>query len=612
MDFKVQLKTMDLLAKLIKGDIEKIKPVGYTPQKVAFDDKAIVQPLPRKTPESVGIPSHYIASFYKEVSKYREIDAHGIMILRHGNIISSGCFQPYKEEFWHISHSLCKSITCLAIGVAIDENILSLDDKIVDIFNDKTNFITALRMKDITIRHLLTMSTGVTINEAGAMMVEDWVKAFLESGTGFEAGKEFAYNSMNTYLLSAIIKQKTGRNLSDYLQEHIFTPLGIYNYYWEKCPMGNEKGGWGLNICLEDMAKIGQLYLQKGNWKGKQLISETWIREATSFQISTESDMSKNGYGYQIWMGERAGTYIFNGMLGQNIVVIPDKDMVIATTAGGMELTAASQLMRLIRDYFDCDEFGPAAALEENPREYQELCRVLNCLEFHVPYESQEFPMRKNRGGWQNRPHQANNILRKREFIRKAPKQLHPLPAEAKLLDGKSYQFESPTAGLVPLFIQCMHNNYSIGVKEIAFKIEKQTLYLYWKEEHMNYPIPIGFGRYLYLNIDFHGEVYKIASKGYFFVDEDGTEGIKILICFVETSNAREIKIYFHKDKIAVKFNEMPALTDLIEGLEFLIHPEGVETSKLSLKDLEYAQYKVFKVMKPEIYGAAREEKGKK
>lgn len=268
MEMITQLKSLELLTNLIRGSTDKINSFDYTPQKFKqFPITSHKQQLPRSTPEEQGISSKYIADFYKAVSYEKSIGAHSIMILKNGHVIANGNFAPFTDKYPHITHSLCKSITSLAVGIAIDEGLIGLDDKICDIFKGyPPNLLSPIRIKSITVRHLLTMSSGIKFNEVGAVIENDWIRSFLTSSVMFEPGTKFAYNSINTYMLSAIIKERSGEGLLEYLQKRVFDFMGISGLFWETCPKGIEKGGWGLNIYIEDIAKIGQLFLQKGEW----------------------------------------------------------------------------------------------------------------------------------------------------------------------------------------------------------------------------------------------------------------------------------------------------------------------------------------------------------
>ena len=224
----------------------------------------------------------------------------------------------------------------MAIGLLIDEGKLSLDENIYNIFPGKVNPLIKIFRPEVTVRHLLTMTSGVTFNESGIVSGNDWLESYLNAPVSGKPGTEFQYNSLNTYVLSAIVSARTEMTLEEYLRPRLFEPLGITRYLWETCPKGITKGGWGLFICPEDMAKLGQLYLNHGIWHEKQIIPADWIRESTTKQV--DSIEGTYGYGYQIWMENRLNSFEFNGMLGQNVIVYPDLDMVIVTCAGNNDV----------------------------------------------------------------------------------------------------------------------------------------------------------------------------------------------------------------------------------------------------------------------------------
>jgi len=284
MDLFSQMKTVDLLLKFLRGDMQHITPYPFVPQKKKNIPQGNIGDLPHSTPESEGVPSAYIQQFFEELNACDEIHVHSVMLLRHGKVIAEGSFKPYFSGYPHMVFSLSKSITGMAVGMAVSDGLISLDEKVIDIFPEKGVMFRSPKINNITVRHLLNMTSGIKFNEVGSVVERDWVKAFLMSDCSFEPGTEFYYNSMNSYMLSAIVCKRTGVGLMEYLNERLFVPLGIHDVTWETCPLGIEKGGWGLYLHIADMAKLGQLYLQGGHWtvngEVKQLIPEDWIRES--------------------------------------------------------------------------------------------------------------------------------------------------------------------------------------------------------------------------------------------------------------------------------------------------------------------------------------------
>lgn len=241
---KEQMAVFELIWNLINGKTDRSK-VEFAPQKIPFSGEApYEQAFQRAIPETQGISSAMIGDLLEELAGNDGINMHHIMILRNGYVIGETSFAPYIQGMWHITHSMCKSITGMAVGMLIAEGRLELDDRVHDIF-EKKNILGLFRQKNITVRNLLTMSSGVVYNEAGALAGNEWAKSFLESSVKGTPGTVFDYNSMNTYMLSAIVTEITGETLTEYLTPRLFEPLGITKFFWETCPKGITKGGLG-------------------------------------------------------------------------------------------------------------------------------------------------------------------------------------------------------------------------------------------------------------------------------------------------------------------------------------------------------------------------------
>ena len=301
--------------------------------------------LPRSTPESQGVSSSTIQNFIETADK--NIDSlHSVVIVRHGHVIAEGWWAPYGADIPHSMFSLSKSFTSTAVGLAISEGKFSLDDEILKFFPEDApaepgNFLKAMRVRD-----LLRMATGHE-TEPPRPSDQSWKKAFLSHPVRFKPGTHFVYNTQATYMLSAIVEKTTGMSLLDYLRPRIFDPLGIANPTWDKSPEGITAGGFGLNIRTEDIARFGQLYLQKGKWQGKQLVPEAWVEAATSLQVSNGSNPKSDwdqGYGYQFWRC-RNGAFRGDGAHGQFCVVLPKQDTVVAITSGVRDLQSVLNLV---------------------------------------------------------------------------------------------------------------------------------------------------------------------------------------------------------------------------------------------------------------------------
>jgi CubicO group peptidase (beta-lactamase class C family) len=300
--------------------------------------------LPRSQPEAQGITSNGIIQFLNAIEGHG-LELHSFMLLRHGHVVAEGWWDPYKAKLPHVLYSLSKSFTSTAIGLAAAEGILTLDDPVIMYFPDDLPNEISTNLAAMQIRHLLMMGTGHemdTVNMLWSCQDGNWVKTFLQAPVDFEPGTYFKYNTGATYMLSAIIQKITGQTLLDYLQPRLMEPLNIVGATWQSCPRGVNMGGLGLKITTEDIAKFGQLYLQKGNWNDTQLLPTSWIEEATSKRISNGDggdNYWEQGYGYQFWLSQH-GSYRAAGAFGQFCIVLPEEDAVVAITSGEPDMEA--------------------------------------------------------------------------------------------------------------------------------------------------------------------------------------------------------------------------------------------------------------------------------
>ncbi len=546
-------------------------------------DEPVLQPFPRTTPEAQGISSDYIAGFLEELKNDDSLDMHSIMILRNGAVIAEGNFGVYDRNIWRATHSQSKSITSLAIGMLIDEGKLQLDDKVVKIFEKRPTRLSQLTHKNITVRDLLTMSSGVVFNEVGAITETDWTKCFFESSVRFEPGKQFSYNSMNTYILSVIVEQVSGQGMMEYLKERLWEPLGIKKVFWETCPKGIEKGGWGLYIRPEDIAKVAQLVLNKGRWGDRQLISESWIKEAASYKITTPESLGGFNYGYQIWVGRNQNTFLFNGMYGQNVLGFWDTGIIIVCNAGNNDLFQRSSYFDIVEKYFSKD-FRPAQSLQENNAAFRRLQSVQNKLNKPAPAKKSNWFATIFEGAGKN--------------------SLSELFSE---INGKTYYVDkgdAMTVGVLPLLVQTVQNNFTKGLESISFNIIDGGLFITINENDESHKLPVGFTTPVYTELTFHGEPYRVGVKGRFATNEDDIPVLIIRISFLEIPNSRFLKIFFYRDKIITKWSENPGKDYITGGLAALmtetkLHP--VIETLVSKADPDFIRYKISNSLEPEV-----------
>jgi len=302
--------------------------------------------LPRSTPEAQGISSAAILAFVDEAEK--KIDhLHTFMVVRHGRVVAEGWWQPYDAATRHELYSLSKSFTSTAVGLAIADGKLSLDDPVLKFFPEDAPGSPSANLKAMRVRDLLCMSTGHQTEPRLQAAKESWVKTFLAAAVPHKPGTHFLYNTAATYMQSAIVQKVTGQTVLDYLRPRLFEPLGIENPTWGTSPQGITLGGYGLNIRTEDIARFGQMLLQHGKWNGRQLVAGEWVEAATLRQISNGSNPNSDweqGYGYQFWRS-RHGAFRGDGAFGQFCIVMPDKDAVVAITSGVRDMQTVLNLV---------------------------------------------------------------------------------------------------------------------------------------------------------------------------------------------------------------------------------------------------------------------------
>lgn len=560
---KEQIAVAELVLNMILGKTGGTR-VDYFPQKPDFPFDAVYeQAFVRATPESQGISSDLFTALLRELDASKDTEMHHFMALRHGKVICECNFAPYPKGMWHITHSMCKSITGMAIGMLIEEEKLKLDENIYDIFPDHINAFSKIFRPVITVEHLLTMTSGVTFNESGIVSGNDWLGSFLNASVNGKPGTEFQYNSLNTYVLSAIVTKRTGETLTEYLTPRLFGPLGITKYYWETCPKGITKGGWGLFLCAEDMAKLGQLYLQRGKWNGQQLVSEYWIEISTARHLKTQNDTY--GYGYQLWMEQRPGSFEYNGMLGQNVIIYPDMDMVLVTNAGNKEMFQDCIMLNIIRKYFPVN-YHPADVLPENPLSYSLLKRLCGEL------ENGENNNRSTslRGGWKRnvvsrRKHSDKKYSYRISAAVDRPSDHHSF---MRAVSGRTYVMEQQNIGIAPLFVQVFHNNMTDGISEISFTYDAGNFCVSFTEGEVIHKLPVGFGKAADGCVDLHGEHYLVATLGEFARDENDIPVLKLEVTFIEECVKRKAHIFFHEDNgIEIRWNETPGKKMILAGL---------------------------------------------
>ena len=584
---KHERDVIKLLMKLIGHKTGDISNIEFSAQKPMFPDNSYGETyLPRSTPEEMGVDSEDLLNLFKSLYENNSCHIHKLMAVKNGHVIGELTSYPFDMDTWHVTHSMCKSVTGMAIGFLISEGKLKLEDKISSIFSSRINPLQQLFLNSITVKNLLTMTSGVSFNESGAISADDWRKLFLEASQKNVPGTVFEYNSMNSYMLSAIVTEITGISMFEYLRPRLFEPLGIMRVFWESCPQGITKGGWGMFLRIEDMAKLGQLYLNKGMYDGKQILPAEWVEEATKLQIETGKEASP-GYGFQLWTGDdRPGSFTFNGMLGQNVYCYPDINMMIITNAGNDDLFQAGNMSSIVRGAMARIEASndPIPVTDEVIEKQRRLYEFIDKAEhldmdssktFFGGWDSKSISMNKGRAKAVRKtvPSQRNNIRKmtsgnvlQKRFLR--------------AINGITYDMDDKGVGVMPLLMQVMHNNFTNGISSIGFEYNenKDMFFLIIKEGELYHRIRCTKRgqKPVYNDLNEHGEQYKLSVITELSTDEYGRAVLRNEFYFVEDSTARVMNIYFGKreplqhdnytdyccmtppENIGIRFDEIP------------------------------------------------------
>ncbi len=529
MELRRQRRALSLAFRVfVRGSTDGAQ-IPYIPQKLRIAKRA-APPIIKCRPEDIGISPLYLKNFLEELESDRDIAIHTLAISRFGRSFLAVAAPGYDLTIRHLTHSLCKTVTGMAIGLLIHEGKLSLDTPVYTLFPDKLPPLISSKSRQITVYHLLSMSSGAPFAEAGSVTSEDWIRAFFESPPIFTPGTDFSYNSMNTYMLSAIVERLSGCSLVEYLRPRLFDPLGIDDVVWEKCPRGITKGGWGLYLAPSDMLKLGELILNRGAYDKKQLLPASWVDMMCRRHKKTPKNLGKYSYGFQIWVAEDGKSLLCNGMLGQNIWICPENRIVLCCNSGNCELYQQGNLLPLIHRYF-AQSFP--TSVPRNIRQYRALRKLADSFfvgrsftkAYHAPHHD-----------WHGRGF---------------PRILSTLPNTTFVAEPNNY-------GLLPIFVMLMQNSLSQGIRSIHMGVIDRRLYAYIREGEESYRIEIGFADYIENTVTVRGEMYLIRARGEFCDDTDGFPLFKLELIFPELPCARRIKLYYAEKKPFMILSEQP------------------------------------------------------
>ncbi len=529
-------KWMKRAVELLSGLVLTCKPnpavLPYAPQKTAISGKER-KFFKREKPENLGVSSMRLYRMLAELEGEPRANIHSVMVLKDGVVISEASAPGYDVNVAQLSHSMTKTIIGMAIGFLVDENKLSVDERLVDVLPEYKYLDEAF--PEITVKHLLTMKSGVKISEAGSVTEDAWTEAFFASKLSFRPGLEFKYNSMNSYILAKIVEKRSGMGIMKFLRPRLFSPLEIDNVFWELGPEGLEKGGWGIYLSPESWAKLGYLMLSGGSFFGKRVLSEKWVEESTLSHAETSETLGDFNYGYQLWRARAGDDFLFNGMLGQNTWISPKNNVVVVLTAGNNELFQSSPALDIVRKYL-----APVSLSRPFERGGAALLREK---------ENRFFESRRN----------AKPLLKRRGL-----KYLlgfgNPMPYDDRfsLIFG-SYAFPENNQGILPAFVRVMQNNYMGGIECITVEKSDTGIVVSSKEGGVWYKFTAGLYGYEENVVDFNGEKYMLSALAAAEIDREGRLSFKIELIFPELPNTRVLILTpLGNSRISLKMLENP------------------------------------------------------
>lgn len=556
-----------------QSTVPLVAPTGEKP----LCASAAGRPLPTATPEDEGVSSRVLAAFFEELRSDPTLDMHRVTVMRNGRVLAEATFGDWDPTVWRTTFSASKSVIALAIGCLVDDNLLQAEDRVLEYFPEETNVLTRVKWRDLTVEDLLTMRSGSSFNEFAAIGEENWVKNFWASTS---AGKEFRYNSLNTYMLAALIQRITGKSVCDFLRERLFDPLGIGEVYWETCPRGTEKGGWGLYIHPTDMAKLGQLVMQGGVWDGRRLLSEEWITRATAKHMITPAEYGDYNYGYHIWVSRGDGNrFLFNGMFGQNVLGFRNNGILLVCHAGNNELFQQSRFYKIAHRTFGGNFPQSLTADPDGEEQLEDTLASLRAVYPQMP-----------RVGF---------------FKRLLGVKADPLPKHCYQTDGASFTADAAaTVGLLPLALQMVTNRYTTGLTALRTAVEGQEAVLYYREGREEHRLPLGLYAPARTVLRFGEDAYAVSVHAKVATDEEDRPVWILTLYFLETPFTRRLKLTFAEEKLILEQSETPGevfVGTLIDTATAGLSKQPLVGGAVQKLDPDYMHYKIERLFLPRV-----------
>ncbi len=306
--------------------------------------------LPRSSPAEQQVDAQALLRVLDGLEAHPDIEMHSLMVLRHGHVLAEGWWAPYTPDRPHLLYSVSKSFTMTAALLAQAEGVLDLDDTVLSHFPELEAEVVDPRSRATTFRHLAAMASGHDRDlqdEVTERFADEPVRGLLTIPPDAEPGTLFAYNQLCTYTLAAALQRVTGQRLTGWLRPRLLDPLGIGEVGWHRWPEDRELGFSGLHARTEDLARLGQPYLQRGRWGDEQLLPEQLVAEATRKHVDNAQQQAnpdwQQGYGWQFWIARHG--YRGDGAFGQFCIVLPDQDVVVSATACTEQMQAVLDVL---------------------------------------------------------------------------------------------------------------------------------------------------------------------------------------------------------------------------------------------------------------------------
>lgn len=583
-DISLKIKIVNNLYKLISekqanlplyhgNDIHQFKGADYKIKNTGefFNKKKYINNIETDKLYKHGVSKEKLDQFIRKIQTDKRTNVSGFGMMIDGKLVCESYTAPYSSNFRHVSYSMCKSVTSMAVGIAVDKGLLDIKEKVVDIFPEYSGLFHKKNIKNLTVEHLLTMTAAVNFDEVSSYFHYNWIKGFLGSDMSNVPGEEFDYNSLNTYMLAAIVRRKTKKSMLHFLNENLFNILDINDVTWDKCPRGIERGGWGLKLSLIDMLKLGQLYLNKGKWTkdGKEItvISEQWINSSLKCHVKLNDKKVISGYGYQIWL-LRDGAYLFNGVFGQNVYINYKRNLVIATISSSYDIFPDGKLVEAICKFCRNDD---------NFDDYHMLNEYI--------YDFKRYISNYN----------SDTEDKNAKLIR-------------KLYDnymGNEYAIKGYASSILPMSSQMVYSDFQLGIESLRIDIKNDIFYIHITDSGVTYHLRAGFTKdkpFEYQLLEIGGKEMPVAISVCPKTDIEDKYYLKIKIIYLEEIGNKIFKIYFNSDKIDIYGYETP---NLIEFCDNLINENKLHRTRLLSKfqTPEFLSYRVHRILAPHTVG---------